>query len=92
MEPATPALLPPAPLAAGAPPRFWSRWPRHAARAVRRGLREALLYAAGSGDSRLRQIEALREMDPRMLRDLGLDLRDVMREPPKTGKKVPPGL
>ncbi|MEI2416410.1 hypothetical protein V8Z80_09510 [Orrella sp. JC864] len=55
------------------------------------GLREAYLYASGSGDSRLRQIEALREMDPRMLRDMGVDVGELMRPSRKTGKNVPPG-
>lgn len=85
MEPASSS-----PTLAGEPAGLASRpslrWPGRAWCAIKAGLREALLYAAGSAASKLRQYEALREMDPRMLRDMGLDIGDVLRCAPKSGK------
>lgn len=66
-------------------------WPGRVWHAIAATAREAVLYAAGSGASRLRQYEAVREMDPRMLRDMGLDVDDVMRDCLKSSKNVPPG-
>ena len=52
-------------------------------------LHEVAAYLGASPGSRLRQMERLRELDERMLRDIGLTRADVLRGRPECSTNRP---
>lgn len=57
-------------------------WPAGLPAGAAAWLREAGLWLCGSSQSRLAQLERLRELDARMLRDVGLTRAQALRAKP----------